>query len=231
MIKFRLYFNKDAETEWLNQMAADGWAMKSFCAGFYNFERCEKGAYLYQIDFGDRFFSVSNDYRELMQDTGIEIVQTWAYWVILRKRASEGKFELYTDVASSIEHYKKIRKMFKVATIIEMLCAFFELYAGAVWGVALGYAFALLFGAFLVGLLNAVITLNDTIAELNVRLTGIEKKNRCRNISALLAVGMLLNSCVIMIADVIPHGVKYMIQIAAIILMAVGLFQTCVNRE
>lgn len=231
MIKFRLYFDKDAETEWLNQMAADGWAMKSFFAGFYGFEKCEKGEYLYQIDFGDRLFSVSSDYRELMQDAGIEIVQTWAYWVFLRKRASDGRFELYSDVASSIEHYKKIRKMFKVAIIIEMLCAFFELYAGAVGGVMLGYAFALLFGAFLVGLLNAVIKLNDTIAELNVRLTGIERKNRCRNISAFMAVGLLMNSCAIMITDIVPHGVKYTIQIIAIILMLVGLFQTCANRE
>ena len=107
MIKFRLYLNKDAEAEWLNQMAAEGWAMKRFFAGFFAFERCEKGEYVYQVDFGDRLFSVSSDYRELLQDTGIEIVQTWGYWVILRKKASEGKFELYTDVASSIGHYKK----------------------------------------------------------------------------------------------------------------------------
>ena len=27
MIRFRLYYNKDTETEWLNKMAADGWAL------------------------------------------------------------------------------------------------------------------------------------------------------------------------------------------------------------
>lgn len=231
MIKFRLYFDKDTETEWLNQMAADGWAMKSFCAGVYNFEQCERGEYLYQVDFGDRLFSVSSDYRELMQEAGIEIVQTWGYWVILRKKASEGKFELYTDAASSIEHYKKIRKLFKKAIIIEMLCVFFELYAGVAGGVTLGYAFALLIGALLVGMLNALLRVNGTIAELNVRLTGIEGKSRNRRISALIAVGMLMNSCVLIIVDAIPRGVKWFIQIIAIILMFVGLFQTCVNRE
>ena len=43
MIRFRLYYDKDRETEWLNEMAADGWALKSFFAGFYKFEPCEKG--------------------------------------------------------------------------------------------------------------------------------------------------------------------------------------------
>lgn len=231
MIKFRFYFDKDAETEWLNQMAADGWAMKSFCAGFFTFEKCEKGEYVYQIDFGDRLFSVSSDYRELMQDAGIEIVQTWGYWVILRKKASGGKFELYTDVASSMEHYKKVRRMFKVVAIIEMLCIFIELYCGAVGGFRLGYALALLIGAFLVGMLNALMRVNDTIAELNVRLTGIEGKGRDRNISVLMAIGLLLNSCALLIADVIPHGVKNLIQIIAILLMFVGLFQTYANRK
>lgn len=231
MIRFRLYFDKDAETEWLNQMAADGWAMKRFFAGFYSFEKCETGAYHYQIDFGDRLFSVSSDYRELMQDTGIEIIQSWGYWVILRKRVSEGKFELYTDAASSIEHYKKIRRMFKAVTIIELICLFIELSCGAFGGFRLGYAFALLIGAFLVGMLNALMRLNDTIDKLNIRLTGIEKKGRCRKISALMVVGLLMNSCAMMFVDVIPHGVKCMIQIVAIILMVVGLFQTCTNRE
>ncbi|MDE7479589.1 MAG: hypothetical protein K2M91_16915 [Lachnospiraceae bacterium] len=30
MMKFRLYYDKDAETAWLNQMVEEGWAMKSF---------------------------------------------------------------------------------------------------------------------------------------------------------------------------------------------------------
>lgn len=49
MIKFKLYFDKDAETKWLNQMAAEGWAMTGFFAGFYTFEKCEKGKYIYQV--------------------------------------------------------------------------------------------------------------------------------------------------------------------------------------
>lgn len=70
MIKFRIYLDKEAEEKWLNQMAADGWAMESFFGGIYQFSACEKGAYTYRVDFGDKLFSISEDYRELMQDAG-----------------------------------------------------------------------------------------------------------------------------------------------------------------
>ena len=56
MIKFKLCFDKDKETQWLNEMANLWWAMTSFFVGFYKFERCEKGKYSYQIDFGNKFF-------------------------------------------------------------------------------------------------------------------------------------------------------------------------------
>ncbi|MCR5753381.1 MAG: DUF2812 domain-containing protein, partial [Acetatifactor sp.] len=130
MIKFRLYFDKDEEVSWLNKMSKEGWAMTGFFAGFYSFEQCEKGKYEYQVDFGERFGSVSNDYRDFMQEAGIEILQNWGYWIILRRLASEKPFELYTDVESAIEHYSKIRMMFKVAFLFELACALVEFIEG-----------------------------------------------------------------------------------------------------
>ena len=50
MTKFRLYFDKDKETVWLNELAAKGYALISFFAGFYTFEKTEPGEYIYQID-------------------------------------------------------------------------------------------------------------------------------------------------------------------------------------
>lgn len=230
MIKFRLYLDKDAETAWLNQMAEEGWAMERFFAGFYRFEKCQKGEYAYQVDFGDRLFAVSSDYRELMQDMGIEIIQTWGYWVILRKKASDGKFELYTDVASSIGHYKKIRKMFKVVTIIEMLGLFFELYMGVTYEAVVGFVAVFLFAAILVGLVNALVRVNNIIAGLEEKLTGIARKYNGRNISAFLAVGLLLNSCALIFMDTLPHFIRHTIQIFAIVLMLVGLVRAGLGK-
>lgn len=103
--------------------------MKGFFAGFYKFEVCKPGEYVYQIDFGTKLYAVSDDYREFMAENNIEIVCLWGYWIILRKRSSEGEFVLYTDVDSSIEHYTKILKMFKAVSIIELICFFVEVLA------------------------------------------------------------------------------------------------------
>ncbi|MFG6368575.1 MAG: DUF2812 domain-containing protein [Lachnospiraceae bacterium] len=226
MIRFRLYLDKDAKEQWLNQMAAEGWAMETFFAGIYQFTACEKGAYTYRVDFGDRLFSVSNDYRELMQDAGIQIIQTWGYWVILRKKASEGAFALYTDLASSIEHYQKIRRMFRVVTILEMICLFVELYVGAK-GIMLGYGCALLIAAMLVAVVNAVFQTNRKIAELEEKMTGISTKHKNTYVSVFLAVGLLINSCAFLLMEYIPHAVTRGLQIIAIAFMLVGVAKTC----
>ena len=49
MVKFRLYYDKDKEQDWLMEMVNRGWAVKKFFLGFYTFEPCEPGEYIYQI--------------------------------------------------------------------------------------------------------------------------------------------------------------------------------------
>ena len=104
MVKFKLFINKGEETEYLNEMARKGYAMTGFALGFYTFESCRPGEYIYQVDITEGLFRVSGDYRDFMREMGVEIVCLWGPWVILRKRAEEGPFVLYTDVESSIEH-------------------------------------------------------------------------------------------------------------------------------
>ncbi len=102
MIRFRLMLDKDKETQWLDQMADEGFALKSFFAGLYIFETCEKGEWQYQIDIGKGFFSVNREYAQFMEEMGVEIVQAWGPWVILRRQRTEGEFQLYSDVDSRI---------------------------------------------------------------------------------------------------------------------------------
>ena len=227
MIKFNFTFDKDKEIEWLNQMAAEGWGMTGFAAGFYNFEKCDKGKWNYQIDFGDKLFAVSDEYREFMEDTGAEIVQTWAYWVFLRKPASEGKFELYTDVDSSLEHYMKIRKFFKIVTIIEIICFFTEILA-AINGFHVGYVFAFLFAVILASFSNALIRINNIIGDLNERKTGIA--SRRRKMTVLIPMGMLALSVSLLTKDYVPHGVTLILQITSIVLELLGMLQ-CINSR
>ena len=225
MIRFRLYYNKDTETEWLNKMAADGWALTGFFAGFYRFEECEKGEYTYQVDLGEQLFSVSSEYRELMEELGVEIVTLWGYWIILRKRTADGPFELYTDVESQIEHYTKILRMFKVVCILEIICMLIEV-AGGLSGNPLGWAAAVLLASFVLVCVNAVGKTKGVLAELEARKSGIEQENSVRTISVLLPTGLLINACLLAAQDSISPTIHMVLQILAIILMAAGLILT-----
>lgn len=226
MIKFRLYFDKDKETDWINKMSEEGYAMTGFFAGFYWFEKCEPGKYVYQIDFGEKLFAVSNNYREFMQETGIEIVQTWGYWIILRKLASEGEFQLYTDVDSSIEHYTKIRTMFKVVSIIELIGFFMELVwamEGNPWAVAFMFILAVL----TVVMMNATFKTNRIIAELKERKGEVSACGmRNGKLSPLVPCGMLLSSCVTLARETVDHRIIMVVQIIAIIFMIIGLYRS-----
>lgn len=225
MIRFRLYYNKDTETVWLNKMAADGWALTGFFAGFYRFEECEKGEYTYQVDLGEQLFSVSSEYRELMEELGVEIVTLWGYWIILRKRTADGPFELYTDVESQIEHYTKILRMFKVVCILEIICMLIEV-AGGLSGNPLGWAAAVLLASFVLVCVNAVGRTKGVLAELEARKSGIEQESSVRTISVLLPTGLLINACLLAAQDSISPTIHMVLQILAIILMAAGLILT-----
>lgn len=224
MIKFRLYYDKDKETEWLNKLAAEGLALKNFFAGFYTFENCEPGKYTYQVDFGEKFFAVTDSYREFMEDNHIEIVQPWGYWVILRKLTADGEFKLYTDVDSSIEHYTKIRTMFKIVTIVELICFIMECFAASA-GNTWAYLFAVLIGIIVLVLLRAVTNTTDTINALRERKGEVVSKCNSKT-SPILTCGLLLNFCSITIGDSVSPYIKTGLQIFALLVMLIGLYQS-----
>lgn len=231
MIQFRLYFDKDKETVWLNDMASKGYAMTGFFAGFYTFEKCEPGEYTYQIDFGDKFGSVTDDYREFMEETNVEIVQTWGFWVILRKKTTDGAFVLYTDVDSQITHYTKIRNMFKIATIIELICFMIEIiayYQVPAGDKALSLFFTILVGIFVVVIMKATLSTNKIINELKER-KGEVPSMKNNKVSPLLTSGLLLNSCALIMNNPSLDIIKMIIHIVAIILMLTGIYQTSHN--
>ena len=107
MKKFRLYYDKDKEEAFLNDMSAKGYAMKRFFLGVYTFEKCQPGEYTYRVDLiSDKTVEQRNELYDLIRDSGGELVQTWGIWAIFRKK---GNFELYTDPESQIKQFKRIR--------------------------------------------------------------------------------------------------------------------------
>ncbi len=131
MIRFKMTFDKDLEQDWINDWCRQGWACVSFFVGVYTFVPCRPGEYIYQIDLMPGTGLRASDpegYREFMEDTGVEVVQRWARWVYLRRRAEEGPFEVYTDPQSKMDMYRRIRSMFLWFLVVELLCSV------SVWG-------------------------------------------------------------------------------------------------
>ncbi len=241
MVRFRLYFNKDKETAYLNEMVGKGYAMKNFFAGFYLFERCRPGEYIYQVDIGEAMFQVSGDYREFMQDMGVEIVCTWGLWVLLRKKAAEGPFVLYTDVESNIRHYERIRRMFKTAAILEIIFAAVNLFGviagGSTTTAALPAFFCFLLTALAVCFVREIARVDGILEELRGRI-GKEQPKECwrggRRPSLFLAVGLLVNGITYLMPAVeesnrmeFPYGfVKGCLQGVALVFFVIGIVNT-----
>lgn len=221
MKKFRLYFDKDKETAWLNEMAAQGYALTSFFAGIYAFDTCAPNKYTYQVDFCDKFGNVSEDYREFMKDNDIEIVQIWGFWIFLRKRNADGPFELYTDIDSSIEHYTKIRNMLKGASILMIFCFLLECYA--VSQAPSLFPLLLIVGAMTYSIMHTAFKTNRIIADLKEQKG--ESINPSNGPAPILIIGLLLNS-VALISESLPDIIEYPLRIIAIALIVYGIVKT-----
>lgn len=229
MITFRFYFDKGKATHYLNNMAEKGYALKRFFAGFYFFKKCEKGAHRYQIDFADRPFFPSREYKEFMEDTGVEIVQTWGFWIMLRKPAQEGEFQLYSDIESSLRYYTKILILFKVVSIVELICFYLELFAGAN-GVRFGYPAACVIGVFAFVFAAAAMKMKRRILELEEKQNNSVSVKR-RNLSPFSAAGLVLISVTIITKDSVPYFVTLPLELLGLCFAIIGMVLTIRNRK
>lgn len=230
MTKFRLCYDVKEEAEFLNEMCRQGWAVTKFFAGFYTFEECELGRYVYQVDCTDKWFDISESYRSFMNEINIDIVYTWGPWVILRKEASAGEFDLYTDVDSQIEQQKKISRVYKIGAISESVYMLYVAIAYALTENSVYISLLLLALSLVIVFANALRKVNNRIDELVSRQTGIES-NEKKPIRLLIAAGCLMNSCALVMNDgSLSDWLVRTVQIIAIIMMATGLFFTCKDR-
>lgn len=170
MIRFRMGYDKDKAAKWLNRMAEQGWAMTGYTLGFYRFEKCEPGEYIYQVDIAENLFGVSEGYQQFMEEMGVEIVSIWGPWVTLRRRTEEGPFEMYTDVESTIAHYTKVRKLFQGFGVLECACMLCGIYGAVLQKEVMGWVTACAAAVILLLFLREIVRLNGILRELNSRL-------------------------------------------------------------
>jgi hypothetical protein len=112
IVKRKIFFAWDfeKEEEWLNEMSKKGLQLVSvgFCK--YIFEKNQNKRHTYKVELLDNLpgHYKSKDYLEFLEEMGIEHIGSYLRWVYLRKDASKGEIELFSDYSSKINHYKKV---------------------------------------------------------------------------------------------------------------------------
>lgn len=232
MRKFRLFMDKDKETAWLNEMAAEGWKLTGFCLGVYSFDACEKGKYTYQLDFWERNKNGAASYDAFMKEMNIHVVCTWFVWTYLCKETADGPFELYTDNESRITHYTRIRNWFKIGAAIEFSCALIEFLAA----IRTNDLLFVIFG-ILLSLLGAVITSEAYHTSEKLReMKGLPKRQSDKR-SRLIAVGCLGFNCLMLLInrtslmENVVRDVFLVLGACLIGIAIVAIFRMCTDKK
>ena len=129
---FKLLFDFEKEEIWLNEMARQGWMMKSFFMGFYQFVQETPGEYIYRIEMLQHLVRNPKNqaYLKFLQNMEVEIVSAWLVWVTYRRKANYGPFDIYSDIDSRIIHYNRISRFLFPLGLIELLIALYQGFLG-----------------------------------------------------------------------------------------------------
>ncbi|MEK4974675.1 DUF2812 domain-containing protein [Niallia sp. FSL R7-0648] len=123
-----LFINIEKEETWLNNMCDKGYALHDISDGYYIFERCKPGTYIYRIEFLQQeiFQKEKEFYLELMKDLKVESIASIKRWHYFRRESSLGEFEIYSDTDSQIEHYKRVNFIWYILALIFILPGLFQ---------------------------------------------------------------------------------------------------------
>jgi len=126
------YWNFENEENWLNEMSQSGYCLIKYTWCKYVFESCERGEYIYRLEYLEYDFNDNRTtkYIEFLEEMGVEYVSHYMRWVYFRKKASDGPFEIYSDIDSKITHLERISKWWISLTIIEFLIGISNMFLG-----------------------------------------------------------------------------------------------------
>ncbi|MGD6855801.1 DUF2812 domain-containing protein [Bacillus infantis] len=111
--RYRFYLDAEKEEKWINEMAEEGWNLKTFTLGWFTFIKGEPGTFIYRNEFiSGMSKEEKNEYFEILKDSGVTIVDEFGGWVYMKKAAGDGPFDLYTDTSSKIDYSKRMLNMF-----------------------------------------------------------------------------------------------------------------------
>jgi len=118
----KAYWDYEKEENWLNEMSAKGLAFIDYTWCRYVFTDSQPGEYIYRMELLDHSISNpgSQKYLRFMEDSGVECIASYMRWVYFRKKASDGVFDIYSDIDSKIKHYKKVNGFWSALACVLM---------------------------------------------------------------------------------------------------------------
>lgn len=114
----------EKEEKWLNEMSRKGWNLIQTCGVIFTFEQGTPGEYIYKIDLPNEKMTDDevDSYYKFMADCGIETVCTFKSWRYLRKKKSDGTFDMadntLTQLAMVNKAYSLASKMINTLLVI-----------------------------------------------------------------------------------------------------------------
>lgn len=172
----KAYWNYEKEEKWLNEMSAKGMALTDYSWCRYVFTETSNNEYTYRIELLENLptHAESIAYIRFLEENGVECVATYMCWIYLRKKSSEGAFDIYSDLESKIKHYKRINVLWNTLMWIEFIAGFSNIVIGVV-NLNIGYKL----GNFTVG--NLIIGSSVVLLGLLFLRLGspIRKKIKC----------------------------------------------------
>ena len=103
---------------YLNKMSHEGWQCCEIVRDELRFVRGEQDEYIYRVQyFYESRDGEKDDYLRTLGETGAALVGEYGEALILRKKTSDGAFELYSDLDSKIAALEKRRSHYRSGMI------------------------------------------------------------------------------------------------------------------
>ncbi|GAB6991935.1 DUF2812 domain-containing protein [Paenibacillus pini] len=119
----KMFWDYEKEEEWLNAMAAKGMMLTDYTWCRYVFEEGTPKEYTFRIELLEHASThpESKAYIHFMKENGIDCVASYKRWVYFRRNSSEGAFDIYTDLESKLQHYKRIHLLWMTLMAVELI--------------------------------------------------------------------------------------------------------------
>ena len=118
----KAYWDYEKEEKWINDMTAKGMHLDNYSWCKYTFVEGEPGEYIYRLELLENTATHAESiaYLKFLEENGVEHVSSYMRWVYLRKKATEGPFEVYTDIESKMKYFKRVNSFWLSLSLAEI---------------------------------------------------------------------------------------------------------------